>query len=134
MPSPPRVLIVDDEERFRNTMSKLLSVRGFPNNTAGSGKEAIEELTRNSYDVAVVDVRMPEMTGVELLSELKKLDPAIEVIILTGYASLDTAKTIIKLGAFDYMLKPYAIEELTEKIDAAYDRKIGRSRMTSGPT
>ncbi len=134
MSSFPRVLIVDDEERFRNTMSKLLSVRGFQTRTAGSGKEAIEELTQTSYDVAVLDVRMPEMTGVELLSELKKIDPTIEVIILTGYASLDTAKAIIKLGAFDYMLKPYAIEELIEKIDAAYDRKLARARLTSGLT
>ncbi|MEW6348319.1 MAG: response regulator [Thermodesulfobacteriota bacterium] len=131
MPARPRVLIVDDEERFRNTMSKLLSVSGFPNKTTGSGKQAIEELTGNSYDVAIVDVRMPEMSGVELLSDLKKIDPTIEVIILTGYASLDTAKAIIKLGAFDYMLKPYAIEELTEKIEAAYDRKIARARLTS---
>jgi DNA-binding NtrC family response regulator len=64
------------------------------------------------------------------LSEIKKLDPTIEVIIMTGYASVDTAKEIMKLGAYDYLLKPYAISELLEKIDAAYERKLGRRQLT----
>lgn len=132
MPAQPKVLIVDDEERFRATMHKLLSVRGLEVAEAGSGKEALEVLTENPYDVAVVDVRMPEMSGVDLLAEMKKIDPQIEVIILTGYASVDTAKAILKLGAYDYMLKPYSVEELMEKIDAAYDRKMARIQLMGG--
>ncbi|MBI4965630.1 MAG: response regulator [Desulfomonile tiedjei] len=134
MPTQPKVLIVDDEERFRTTMCKLLTVRGLEAVTAGSGKEAIQKLRQNPYDVIILDVRMPEMGGVQVLSEIKEIDPQAEVIIMTGYASVDTAKEIIKLGAYDYVLKPYAIEELMEKIEAAYDRKISRIRLTGGDT
>lgn len=125
----PRVLIVDDEERFRNTMCKLLTVRGIAAATAGSGPEALEELKKNTYDLVILDVRMPEMGGVQVLSEVRKIDPDIEAIIMTGYASVDTAKELMKLGAYDYMLKPYQVEELLEKIEAAYDRKLARERL-----
>jgi len=130
MPPRPRVLIVDDEERFRNTMCKLLTVHGITAATAGSGSEALRELEQNSYDLVILDVRMPEMGGVQLLSEIRKTDADVEVIIMTGYASVDTAKELMKLGAYDYMLKPYNVEELLEKIDAAFDRKLARARLS----
>lgn len=126
----PRVLIVDDEERFRNTMCKLLTVRGISAATAGSGAEALEELGSTPYDLVILDVRMPEMGGVQLLSEIRKTNPDIEAIIMTGYASVDTAKELMKLGAYDYMLKPYQVEDLLEKIEAAFDRKLARARLT----
>jgi len=129
MAGGPKVLIVDDEERFRMTMGKLLRVKGLEPTIAGSGPEAIDQLRQCQFDVVVLDVRMPEMGGVHVLSELKKIDPEVEVIIMTGYASVDTAKEITKLGAYDYMLKPYVIEELVEKIEAAYDRKIARKKL-----
>jgi len=134
MPAQPKVLIVDDEERFRATMCKLLTVRGLEAVTAGSGKEAIEKLRQNPYDVVILDVRMPQMGGVQVLSEIKKIDPQAEVIIMTGYASVDTAKEIMKLGAYDYVLKPYSVEELMDKIEAAYDRKMSRIRLTGSDT
>ncbi|MFH0822514.1 MAG: response regulator [Pseudomonadota bacterium] len=131
MGSKTRVLIVDDEERFRSTMQKLLTIRGFETATAGSGQEALEELDRNnSYDVVILDVRMPDMTGVQVLPAIKKRDPHMEVIIMTGYASVDTAKEILKQGAYDYMLKPYSIEELVDKIEAARDRRKARLDAT----
>jgi DNA-binding NtrC family response regulator len=130
MATQPKVLIVDDEERFRTTMCKLLTVRGLEAVTVGSGKEAIEKLRQGPYDVVILDVRMPEMGGVQVLSEIKKIDPQAEVIIMTGYASVDTAKEIMKRGAYDYVLKPYSIEELMEKIEGAYDRKMSRIRLT----
>jgi len=133
MTTVPRVLIVDDEQRFRSTMYKLLSLRGLEPATAGTGLEALEIVKENSFDVAIVDVKMPGMTGVDLLRELKKIDSTIEVIIMTAYASVDTAKAILESGAYDYMLKPYAIDELVEKIGAAYDRKQVRRRLTGGP-
>ena len=134
MSTQPKVLIVDDEERFRTTMRKLLAVRGLEAVMAGSGKEAIEKLRQDPYDVIILDVRMPEMGGVQVLSEIRKIDPRAEVIIMTGYASVDTAKEIMKLGAYDYVIKPYAIEELMDKIEAAYDRKMSRIRLTGGDT
>ncbi len=130
MSSKPRILIVDDEERFRNTMSKLLTVEGYEVSIAGTGPEALEMLRQNLHDLVILDVRMPEMNGVQVLSEIKKIDVSLEVIIMTGYASVDTAKEIMKLGAYDYLLKPYAIAELLEKIDAAYDRKMARQKLT----
>jgi DNA-binding NtrC family response regulator len=132
MSAKPKILIVDDEERFRNTMCKLLTVEGFEASTAGSGTQALEELRQRAYDVVILDVRMPEMTGVQVLAEIRKIDPEIEVIIMTGYASVDTAKEIMRIGAYDYLLKPYAINELIEKIDAAYDRKLARLKLTGG--
>lgn len=132
MSAKPRILIVDDEERFRNTMCKLLTVEGFEASTAGSGLLALDELRQRPYDVVVLDVRMPEMNGVLVLAEIRKIDPEIEVIIMTGYASVDTAKEIMKIGAYDYLLKPYAINELIEKIETAYDRKVARLKLTGG--
>ncbi|MFH1117444.1 MAG: response regulator [Pseudomonadota bacterium] len=134
MSEDPRVLIVDDEQRFRTTMSKLLGTRGLDAVTAGTGLDALDIMRGRSFDVAIVDVKMPEMNGVDLLSEMKEADPTIEVIIMTAYASLDTAKVILARGAYDYMLKPYDIDELVEKIRAAFDRKQARLRLTgAGP-
>jgi DNA-binding NtrC family response regulator len=129
MSSNPKVLIVDDEERFRTTMSKLLAVRGLEVSSMGDGKEALKELREKSYDVLILDIRMPGMGGIEVMTELRKVDPFIEVIIMTGYASVDTAKKITELGAYDYLLKPYNIEDLMERIEAAYDRKCARQKL-----
>ncbi len=124
--SSPKILVVDDEARFRTTLSKRLAVRGLEVVTVGSGKEAIEELKSKPYDVIVLDVKMPEMDGIEALAEIKKINPGAEVIILTGHASVDTAMEIARLGGYDYLLKPSSIEELMEKIDTAYERKLTR--------
>jgi DNA-binding NtrC family response regulator len=134
MSDRPTVLIVDDEERFRSTMRKLLTAEGLQASICGSAIQALEELRKNHYDIVILDVRMPEMTGVEALPKIKQIDPTIEVIILTGHASVETAKSIMKSGAYDYLLKPYSIETLLEKIDAAYDRKISRKQLTNRPT
>jgi DNA-binding NtrC family response regulator len=134
MTGKPRILIVDDEERFRNTMSRLLQIEGFETKTAGSGSDALHELQTNQYDIVILDVRMPEMTGPQVLARIKKINSEIEVIIMTGYASVDTAKEIMSLGAYDYLLKPYDTNELLEKIEAAYDRKIARKKLTGEPT
>jgi DNA-binding NtrC family response regulator len=130
MAQQPKVLIVDDEERFRKTMRKLLTVEGIEAETAGSAKEGLEKLKEGAYDVIILDVRMPEMTGVEALAEIRKIDPEAEVIIMTGYASVDTAKEIMKLGAYDYLLKPYEKQELMDRIEAAFDRKLARKKLT----
>lgn len=133
MTGKPKILIVDDEERFRNTMSKLLQIEGFETKTAGSGSDALQELQTSQYDIVILDVRMPEMTGPQVLARIKKINSEIEVIIMTGYASVDTAKEIMSLGAYDYLLKPYDTNELLEKIEAAYDRKIARKKLTGEP-
>jgi DNA-binding NtrC family response regulator len=125
----PKVLIVDDEERFRSTMRKLLLAEGLEASTCGSAMQALEELRKNHYDIVILDVQMPDMTGVEALPEIKQVDPDIEVIVLTGHASVDTARSIIKNGAYDYLLKPYSMETLLEKIESAFDRKLARKKL-----
>jgi len=126
MTATPKVLVVDDEERFRLTLAKLLAVRGLDVTTLGSGQEALEALRQKDFDVIVLDVRMPGMNGIETLAEIKKINPMIEVIILTGHASVDVAVDIMKLGGYDYLLKPCSLEELTDKIDSAFERKLAR--------
>ena len=136
MDEKPRIMLVDDEERFRITTGRLLSVRGFEVTDAGSGKEALEELKKNAYDVIVLDVRMPEMTGIEALAAIKKVQPGVEVIILTGHASVDTAVEIMRLGGCEYLLKPCSIDDLVDKIEAACERRKSRKDLTGklGPT
>jgi DNA-binding NtrC family response regulator len=129
MTNKPSVLIVDDEDRFRSTMRKLLTAEGLEASTCGSATQALDELKKNHYDVVILDVRMPEMSGVEALPKIKEIDPDIEVIVLTGHASVETAKSIIRNGAYDYLLKPYSIETLLEKIENAYDRKMARRKL-----
>jgi DNA-binding NtrC family response regulator len=128
MSSAPRLLLVDDEERFRVTLSKLLGVRGIQVAAVGSGEEALEELKNKPYDVILLDVRMPGMNGIEALAAIKKINPDLEVIILTGHASVDAAVDIMKLGGYDYLLKPCSVDELMDKIDGAYERKLAREK------
>jgi len=128
MSDKPKILIVDDEERFRLTLAKMLTAQGLEVAGVEGGREALEELARQPCDVIILDLRMPEMDGIEALAEIKKVHPEIEVIVLTGHASVDAAMEIIKRGGYYYLLKPYPIEELMEKIEAAYERKVERQQ------
>jgi DNA-binding NtrC family response regulator len=127
----PKVLIVDDEERFRTTLHKLLSVRKIDAAHVGSAKEAFSEIANSDYDVILLDVKMPEMNGIEALGRIKRENPQIEVIILTGHASVDVAIEIMKLGGYDYLLKPCAIDELVGKIESAWEKKLIRGKRIS---
>jgi DNA-binding NtrC family response regulator len=126
MAPKPRVLIVDDEERFRTTLGKLLGTKGIAVKTLGSAREALQELETEAYDVILLDVKMPEMNGVEALAAIKKMNPNLEVIILTGHASVDVAVDIMRLGGYEYLLKPCPLEELLDKIENAHERKLAR--------
>lgn len=127
MTGKPRILAVDDEERFLSTMAKLLGMRGMDVTTAPGGEEALASFKPGAFDVAVVDIRMPGMDGVDLLKELKSRDPAIEVIALTGHASVDVAAEIMSRGGSDYLLKPCPTDELEKKILAAMARRESRA-------
>ena len=131
--SAPRILLVDDEERFRVTLQKMLGAQGLEVHSLGSGAAALEELERQAYDVVLLDIRMPEMDGIKTLAAIKQGHPEIEVIILTGHASMDAALEIIKLGGYDYLLKPCPLEELLLKIDGAYEKKLEREKTRKAP-
>ena len=118
-----RILLVDDEAVFANNMSKLLTRRGYQVTAVNSGDEALRALMDNSFDVMVLDLKMPGMDGIATMHEMKKLGLFTEVLILTGHGSIDTALEAIQIGAYDYVTKPCEIAELVSKIEAAFERK-----------
>ncbi len=119
-----KILLVDDEEDFRTTLASRLKKRKLDVTDAGSGNEAIELVKQGSFDVAVIDVKMPGTDGVETLARIKEISPFIEVIMLTGHASVESGIEAMKLGAYDYIMKPCDIDELLIKVGDAYQRKI----------
>jgi DNA-binding NtrC family response regulator len=119
----PLILLVDDEVPFVETMTKRLNKRQLMVLPAYSGREALEELENNAVDVVILDVKMPGMDGIETLREIKKAHPLVEVIMLTGHATVETAVEGMRLGAFDYLLKPCEIEELLAKVREAKEKK-----------
>jgi DNA-binding NtrC family response regulator len=130
----PRILLVDDEERFRTNLQKMLDAQGLTVRAASSGAEALEELKLAPYDVIVLDIRMPGMDGLDTLKEIKQINPEVEVIILSGHASMDAAMAINRLGGYDYLMKPCPLEELLLKIEAAYEKKVERAKSQRQPS
>ena len=118
-----RVLLVDDEEEFLETLVKRLKKRRLEVFSANSGKEALNILSGTSVDVVVLDVKMPDMDGIETLREIKKMAPSVEVLMLTGHANVEVAIQGMELGAFDYLMKPMDIDELLYKLQDAYKKK-----------
>ena len=129
----PRILLVDDEERFRTNLKKMLDAQGLAVRAASSGAEALEELKRSPCDVIVLDIRMPDMDGLATLKEIKQINPEVEVIILSGHASMDAAMEINRLGGYDYLMKPCPLEDLLLKIEAAYEKKLERKKSRRQP-
>ena len=123
-----KVLMVDDEEQFRSTTSKILTRRGYETTLAGSGEEAIDLLKKSPQDVIILDIKMPGMDGHEALSQIRKIDPDVRVIMLTGHGGAESAKESLKHGAFDYLNKPCDIELLSLKINDAYESAQVESR------
>ena len=118
------VLLVDDEVAFVETMTKRLTKRELNILSAFSGKEAIEKLQNNqTIEVVILDVKMPGMDGIETLREIKRLYPLIEVIMLTGHATVESAIEGMKHGAFDYLMKPCDMDQLLEKVKEASSKK-----------
>ncbi|BCS89708.1 response regulator [Pseudodesulfovibrio sediminis] len=121
---PATILLVDDEQGFVDTMAKRLGKRGLKVFTAYSGHEGLDVLSSNgSIDVVILDVKMPGMDGNETLARIKIDHPLVEVIMLTGHATVESAIEGMKSGAFDYMMKPCDLEELLGKVGEAYDKK-----------
>ena len=117
------LLLVDDEERFLSTSKILLEKRGITTITSSSGQDALNVLEDRRVDVVILDVKMPGMDGVQVLREIKRRFPLIEVIMLTGHASVESAVEGLKLGAFDYVMKPCDVPDLVEKARDACERK-----------
>ncbi len=119
-----KILVVDDEDDFRETIVKRLQKRKMTASGAASGEKAIELIKAQPFDVVVLDVKMPGLDGIETLREIKKYKPLIEVILLTGHASMESGIEGMKLGAYDFVMKPANLEELIEKMRQAYEKKV----------
>jgi len=120
---PTRVLLVDDEKDFVEMLSLRLKEVEEKVAVAYSGKECLETLKNKEIDVVILDIKMPGMDGMETLREIKKRFPLVEVIMLTGHGSTETAVEGMKMGAFDYLMKPADFDDLTVKMEAARKRK-----------
>jgi len=122
---PIDILVVDDEKDFVEMFSLRLKEEGHHVRVAFSGEEALQALKQEeeNTDVVVLDIKMPGMDGIEALTHIKSLNPIVEVILLTGHGTIDTAVQGLKSGAFDYLLKPADFNELLAKLDKARRRK-----------
>ena len=125
--SPVRILIADDEKNFREVLMTTLSDEGFDVTGADSSLKAKDLLEKEEYDVLLLDLNMPEVGGMEVLKKIKTFEIPTEVVILTGVGIVSTAVEAMKLGAYDYLTKPFKIEELKAVIEKAYEKKKLRS-------
>ncbi len=117
-----RILVVDDEESMRQLLEIALGKEGYRLTLAESGGKAIEMFDKSSYDLVISDIKMPDMGGVEVLRHVKETDPTVPVIMVTAYASAETAVEALRLGAYDYLTKPFKLEELKANIRNALEK------------
>jgi len=118
-----KILIADDEKEFVETLAQRLEMRDFSVTTVCSGDGAIEIAKKINFDVIILDVNMPEVTGIDALKQIKKAKPLVPIIMLTGEATVDNAIQGMKLGAFDFLMKPADTDSLAEKIIQANSLK-----------
>lgn len=129
MSETPFVLIVDDEPLFCGALLKILSARGIRASAVQKGDDALSELARSPYDVVLLDVKMPGISGIEVLKRIKEMGLKAEVIVLSGHASLETAGEIVRYGAYDYLLKPCDPEDLLAKISSAHEQRMEKDKI-----
>ncbi len=127
----PQILVVDDERAIRQLLTEVLEHWGYRVATAGMTREALDLAKRQIFDVALCDIRMPEIDGIEFLRQIKRHDPSIEVVIMTAYPTVATAVEALKLGAYDYLTKPLILEELRHLMDHILERRFLRQEVHS---
>jgi DNA-binding NtrC family response regulator len=120
---PYTILIVDDEPLIRKSLYEILKIAGFEAYTAMNGEEAVDLLASRPFDIVITDMKLPKMSGLELLNAVKKTCPQTEVILITGYGSIDTAVDAMKKGAFDYVTKPIVDDEIKILIEKIIEKK-----------
>ena len=119
-----KILLIDDEVDFLSAMAERMEARDMKVSTASSAKDGLEKAMTGSFDAVILDLRMPEMDGIETLKKLKEKNPDLEVILLTGHATIKDGIEAMKLGALDLLEKPADINTLTEKIKTAQAKKM----------
>jgi DNA-binding response OmpR family regulator len=118
---PKRILVVDDEPKTRTLIWDILSEEGYDIGLCASGEEALERLAREQFDLILADIKMPGMSGLELLSHVRALAPEARVVMITAYASMDTAIVAVRERAFDYLVKPFDLDEFRRTVHRALD-------------
>src|SRR3989338_7209305 len=122
-PNKPRILAVDDEQGLRDLLSYELSSRGYLVVTAVDGFDAVQKVQQERFDIVISDITMPRMDGIRALEEIKKIDPDLEVIMATGFGTIETAVQSMKKGAYDFVQKPYEMEEMEAVIHRALEKR-----------
>src|SRR5665811_257168 len=124
-----RILIVDDELVVRDSLGKWFTSEGYMARPAGGAREALEAIQQAEFDIALLDIKMPGMDGMELQARLREADPDLTIIIMTGYASVETAVQALKMGAYDYITKPVDPDELSHLVSNALEHKRARREV-----
>ena len=117
MTEPARILVIDDDESIRKTITMILEEKGYSVDTANSGREAIEKSRVNFYNLALIDIRLPDMEGTKLLPKLRETVPKMVKIIVTGYPSLQNAVEAVNKGADAYIMKPFNVDTVLKTIE-----------------
>ena len=123
-----QILVVEDSKPLREMLAHVLKDDGSQVDTARDGKEALDKYYGAAYDLIITDLNMPEVTGIELIKKIREQDDLVEFIIITGYACLESAVDAIKAGAFDYIVKPFKVEELMVAVRNVKDKIILKKR------
>jgi len=126
MSAKARILVVDDEDRFRQSLCRLLRAEGFTVDSAESGLDALNKLATNEFDVVLLDMKMPGLSGSETFNEIQLQGFDVETVCLTGHTSISDAMKLLHNGVFDYLLKPASMPEILETVQRAMERKLLR--------
>lgn len=124
-----RMMIVDDDPVVRDSLGKWFESEGYSMTLFASAREALESMARGKWDIALLDIKMPGINGLELQSKLKEIDPDLPIIIMTGYASVETAVQALKHGAYDYITKPFDPDELVHLVNNALEHRWAKREV-----
>lgn len=123
------ILVVDDDPNLRKTLADILKIKGYETATAATGAEAVAALAQGAVGLALIDLMLPDMPGLEVMARIKEISPLTEAIILTGHASMDTAIEATRRGAFSYLLKPYQMDDLLRNIRHGIERRQAQEEI-----
>jgi two-component system cell cycle response regulator len=129
MKAKAKILVVDDDPNLRKTLSDILRIKGYDTAAAATGAEAIAEVERDAFSLALIDLMLPDMQGLEVMARIKAISPLTEAIILTGHASMDTAIEATRQGAYSYLLKPYQMDDLLRNIRHGVERQQAQEEI-----